>query len=116
MTFDEATGQFAVGETAVTIEQVMGYDFAGQIFWARDELRDWAREYASAVVPQGPAVVDIQGAWCPHCRSRNSVKRTSGFGCAFWVFVLVSMGLALIMIPFLPKTWHCFTCGNEWRA
>lgn len=29
---------------------------------------------------------------------------------------LVSMGIALIMIPFLPKTRRCGECGNERRA
>jgi uncharacterized membrane protein YvbJ len=61
-------------------------------------------------------IVDRGGVWCPHCKNRDSVKRASGTGCVFWIFVIVSMGLALIMIPFLPKTWHCNVCGNEWKA
>ena len=56
------------------------------------------------------------GAWCPNCRSRDTYKTTSGVGCFFVVLILISFGLALIMIPFLPKTCHCRACGNEWRA
>lgn len=63
-----------------------------------------------------PNGIDRSGAWCPNCHNRDSRKKTSGLGCVFWVFVLVSMGLALIMIPFLPRTWHCNICGNQWRA
>jgi len=62
------------------------------------------------------AIVDETGAWCPNCKNRKSFKTTAGTGCVFWVFVIVSMGLALIMIPFLPKTWHCQVCGHQWRA
>lgn len=62
------------------------------------------------------SLVDRRGAWCPNCRNRDSYKKTSGIGCAFAVFIVISMGLALIMLPFLPKTWHCRICGNEWRA
>jgi hypothetical protein len=118
--FNEATGRFDVGGTAVTVDQVVAYDRAGQVAWARPDLRDWAHEYAKALSPQAaqqwPTGVNVQGAWCPHCKNRNSVKHTSGLGCVFWIFVLVSIGLALIMIPFLPKSWRCIVCGNEWRA
>jgi hypothetical protein len=122
--FDEATGQFDIGGTSVTVDQVVGYDRAGHVFWQRDEMRSWAHEYAAAMAPRAPGAgqpqpavgIDVQGAWCPHCQNRNSVKHTSGFGCVFWIVVLVSLGLGLIMIPFLPKTWRCLVCGNEWRA
>lgn len=60
--------------------------------------------------------VNKSGAFCPNCKGRDSYKTTGGTGCVFWVFVIISMGLALIMIPFLPKTWHCRVCGNQWRA
>lgn len=78
------------------------------------------RPIAPPIIPRQaqapPPVVDITGAWCPHCKNRNSHKTTDGKSCVFWIFVIVSMGLALIMIPFLPKTWHCNVCGNEWKA
>ena len=70
--------------------------------------------------PGTPASVAQQigktGAWCPNCHNRDSFKTTSGRGCAFWIFVFISMGLALVMIPFLPKTWHCRVFKNEWKA
>lgn len=69
-------------------------------------------------VPGTPSVSvqNIDGSWCPNCKNRNSYKTTSGIGIVWVVLLIVSCGLALIMIPFLPKTWHCRVCGNQWRA
>ena len=36
LSYDEASGKFAVGDAEVTIDQVRGYDVAGQITWASD--------------------------------------------------------------------------------
>jgi uncharacterized membrane protein YvbJ len=69
-----------------------------------------------ATAQSAPTKLDKTGAWCPNCHNRDSYKSTSGVGCVFWIFVLVSMGLALLMIPFLPKTWRCRVCKHEWRA
>lgn len=60
--------------------------------------------------------IDRAGAWCPHCHNRDSYRKIRGMGFVFWVFALVSMGLALLAIPFLPREWHCRQCANVWRA
>lgn len=38
LTFDQQSGQFAVGGTPVPLEQVLEYDDFAQILWANDEL------------------------------------------------------------------------------
>ena len=60
--------------------------------------------------------IDWYGAWCPNCRNRCSVMKSRGNGLLLGVFILVSMGLALVLLPFLPKEWHCKQCQNRWRA
>ena len=60
--------------------------------------------------------IDWYGTWCPNCRNRCSKKEMKGAGCLFAGFVFVSMGLALILLPFLPREWHCLQCQNRWRA
>lgn len=65
---------------------------------------------------QEKAVVDYKGAWCPHCKSRNSEKRMEDFGCFWVIIILVSLGWGLLLFPFFPRSWHCLECGNTWRA
>lgn len=60
--------------------------------------------------------IDYYGTWCPNCKNRCSKKEMKGAGCLFAGFVFVSMGLALILLPFLPREWHCLQCQNRWRA
>ena len=69
-----------------------------------------------SALPATATRLDQIGAWCPNCKNRSSYKTTEGTGWAVVVIVLISCGLGLIMIPFLPKTWHCTICGNQWRA
>lgn len=64
-------------------------------------------------MPNGK-VVNKRGAFCPHCGNRNSIRKTRGMGCLFMCFLFISMGLALLLIPFLPKEWHCLECKNKW--
>lgn len=59
---------------------------------------------------------DAYGAWCPNCRNRCSQKASSGGGCLFFCFIFVSMGFALLLVPFLPKEWKCNQCQHRWRA
>lgn len=59
--------------------------------------------------------VDIVGAWCPHCGNRESAKKLDA-GCVFWIFVLLTMGGALLLYPFLPRSWICARCRNRWKA
>ena len=51
---------------------------------------------------------------CPHCGSRKiSVHRK--LGAFFLIFVFVSMGIGLILLPFLPKEARCDSCGLKWK-
>ena len=42
LTYDEATGAFALGGAQVSLAQVLEYDASGQIQWPSDEMRAWA--------------------------------------------------------------------------
>lgn len=49
VTYDEASKTFSVGGSAVTIDQVLGYDAAGQITWSSDQMRTWAYDYSKSM-------------------------------------------------------------------
>lgn len=60
--------------------------------------------------------IDRRGAWCPHCSNRDSVKKRTDLSCAFIVLIFMTLGLALLVYIFLPKSWHCQVCKHQWRA
>ena len=62
LTYDQATGAFAVGGTPVTLTQVLEYDAAEQIQWSSAETRAWAHQLARSVSPMTRAWVG------PHAR------------------------------------------------
>lgn len=52
---------------------------------------------------------------CPHCGSkRTDCKRD--IGCAVLIIIFISLGIGLIMIPFLPYKCSCFSCGYGWKT
>lgn len=51
---------------------------------------------------------------CPNCGS-SDIKKSKHIGCALWVIIFISIGLGLIMIPFLPYKYKCKKCGTEWK-
>lgn len=57
---------------------------------------------------------NITGNWCPKCGNRNSVKSSNGGGCLILGILFISI-IGILLIPFLPKTWKCKSCGNEWK-
>ena len=62
LTYDEATGAFAVGGTTVTLAQVLEYDASGQIGWPSAEMRAWAHQLTRSASP-------LTRAWVgPHAR------------------------------------------------
>jgi hypothetical protein len=61
-------------------------------------------------------VVNKQGNWCPNCKNRDSYKESDGKSCMIFVIIFISLGIGLILLPFLPKHWRCNICGNEWKA
>ncbi len=51
---------------------------------------------------------------CPVCGS-SKIRCARELGCFFVIFLLVSMGIGLVMYPFLPKTCTCRSCGATWK-
>jgi hypothetical protein len=51
---------------------------------------------------------------CPNCKG-NKINHQKDFGCAFLIFLFISMGIGLIMIPFLPTKHTCRDCGTQWN-
>jgi len=54
LTYDAEGGGFAIGGTPITIPQALEYDASGQIEWASDETRTWARSLGAPPVSQTP--------------------------------------------------------------
>jgi hypothetical protein len=44
ITYDSATGRFAIGGIHTTVDRIVAYDRGKQINWASDEMRAWAHE------------------------------------------------------------------------
>jgi hypothetical protein len=52
---------------------------------------------------------------CPSCRSeRTTCKRQ--IGCAVLIIIFISLGIGLLMIPFLPHHCECLDCGYKWKT
>jgi hypothetical protein len=52
---------------------------------------------------------------CPNCRYKYpELKRD--IGCAALIIIFISLGLGLIIIPFLPYHCRCEACGHAWKA
>ena len=52
---------------------------------------------------------------CPNCKSNLTVCKRD-IGCAIMIIIFVSLGLGLIMVPFLPNHCTCRLCGYKWKA
>ncbi len=52
---------------------------------------------------------------CPSCKARftNCEKK---IGCVGMIMIFISLGIGLIMIPFLPYHCYCQVCGHKWKA
>jgi hypothetical protein len=58
----------------------------------------------------------VQGKYnCPNCKSKFTISKRD-IGCAMMIIIFVSLGLGLIMIPFLPNHCTCQACGYKWKA
>jgi len=51
---------------------------------------------------------------CPKCGSSKTFCRRN-IGCAIIIIIFISLGIGLIMIPFLPYTCSCKACGHQWK-
>jgi hypothetical protein len=52
---------------------------------------------------------------CPNCNFTYT-KCSKDIGCAILIIIFISLGIGLIIIPFLPLECHCPACGHKWRA
>jgi len=52
---------------------------------------------------------------CPKCGS-NYTQHERAIGCLVMILIFVSLGLGLIMIPFLPYYCYCEACGYKWST
>lgn len=68
---------------------------------------------AAPVAVEKPKL-NITGSFCPNCGNRNSYRKTDGVGCLIMGILFISM-IGILFIPFLPKSWHCRSCGNVWK-
>ena len=114
-------------EGPFTLEQVRAQIKGGILSLADpawiESWRDWKTvadlPELLAVPPAVPTVkvekkVDRSGAWCPHCGNRNSYRKSEGVGCLVIAILFITL-IGILFIPFLPKSWHCRSCGNVWK-
>lgn len=52
---------------------------------------------------------------CPKCGSGNTDCKRA-IGCLVMILIFVSLGIGLIMIPFLPYHCECRKCGHKWKT
>jgi hypothetical protein len=52
---------------------------------------------------------------CPRCHSRHTTCKRN-IGCAVIIIIFISLGLGLLMVPFLPHHCTCRKCGFSWKA
>jgi hypothetical protein len=52
---------------------------------------------------------------CPQCRAKLTICERK-IGCAVVVIIFISLGLGLIMIPFLPHHCTCMICKYTWKS
>lgn len=52
---------------------------------------------------------------CEYCDSPN-VRRDRYVGASFLLTVILTVGMGLVLVPFLPVTVSCKDCGVEYIA
>ena len=52
---------------------------------------------------------------CPKCGSDHT-ECEKHIGCAVIIIIFISLGLGLIMIPFLPYDCECHRCSHKWKT
>lgn len=94
--YDEASHVFDVGGTRVALEDIAGYDRAGQIDWLSDDLRDWARGLpGGGPTSEGPTEGEAEAI------PQRKRGRLLGFRShVLWKMILASVyyGLCAIML------------------
>jgi len=90
----EAYREFGVGGTPITISQALEYDAAGQIEWASDETRVWARSLRLPPVSQAPAALVTASS----ATTSNVDALTPGTGKKPWFKKWWVWAIAVLMI------------------
>lgn len=66
--------------------------------------------------PQKSPIKQAIGKYsCPRCGFKYT-KCSKNIGCAVLIIIFVSLGLGLIMVPFLPYHCTCKACGHMWKS
>ena len=107
--------------------QVYGYQVIGPKRWTETKFVlalnvEQAVLEARRHVPQGYAFNDRRGVWvlprgrftCPNCGSQFTASERD-IGCAIMIIIFISLGLGLLLIPFLPFKNQCNACGYRWK-
>jgi len=67
LTYDHSVGQFYVGGTPVSVDDVRAYDGAGHLVWHLDASRGWFHGSFPVAVAGGPGAVSHSVPKCLHC-------------------------------------------------
>ena len=52
---------------------------------------------------------------CPKCGFQYTTNERD-IGCVVLIIIFISLGLGLIMIPFLPYKCECKACNHKWKS
>lgn len=81
----------------------------------RKKVADEFKDYS---IIESYGIKEVPGAIgkynCPSCKSKFTVCDRK-IGCAIMIVIFISLGLGLIMIPFLPHHCECSVCGHKWK-
>ena len=71
---------------------------------------------SNKTIPEDVYKVGGKGKYsCPKCNSEYTNCERE-IGCLVLIIIFVSLGLGLIMIPFLPYHCECRKCGHKWKT
>jgi len=84
---------------------------------------DEAKKGALLQLPEGYSINEKTGFRlkpegrfsCPNCGSKFT-RCNRDIGCLVMIIIFVSLGLGLIMIPFLPYKCECHACKYRWKS
>ena len=84
---------------------------------------DRAKAEATRKLPEGHSIKEKTGFKlrpigkfnCPNCGSKYTISNRD-IGCAVMIIIFVSLGIGLIMIPFLPYKCQCQACKYRWKT
>jgi len=100
LTYDAEGGGFAVGGAPITISQALEYDASGQIEWASDETRTWARSLGAPPVSQAPAAAVTASS----ATTSNVDALTPGTGKKPWFKKWWVWAIAVVLVVAIAST------------